>query len=189
MREKLLEVIFIILALVFAAVGYDLREMVSAGFRPTSGRPEDLRVVSWNVGGAGGYGGRSLTDEYLPHIAGVLKKLNADLILLQEVASSDQVRRLSRQLGGAVGNDNIGGRRPSVGNPGTARPSANPGRISAWLRRPGGLIPVPRHSAGSGDEHPCGSFFGQSAQLAYRAITGRSHELEFRSFENNGRRS
>jgi len=100
MREKLLEAIFIILALVFAAGGYDLPEMVSAGFRPTSGRPDDLRIVSWNVGGAGGYGGRPLTNEYLSHIAAALKMLDADLILLQEIASTDQVRRLSRQLGG-----------------------------------------------------------------------------------------
>ena len=100
MREKILEAVFIILALVFAAGGYGIPKMGAAGFHPVPGRPDDLRVVSWNVGGAGGYGGRSLTDEYLPHIAGVLKKLNAELILLQEVASTDQVRRLSRRLGG-----------------------------------------------------------------------------------------
>ncbi|CAB1079471.1 hypothetical protein JY97_00785 [Alkalispirochaeta odontotermitis] len=116
MREKILEIIFIILALVFAAGGYDMHKMVSAGFRPTSGRPDDLRIVSWNVGGAGGYGGRSLTDEYLPHIADVLKKLNADLILLQEVASPDQVRRLSRRLEGhwAVITSTGGGRQLAI---------------------------------------------------------------------------
>lgn len=100
MREKILETIFIVLAIAFAAGGFGIDRLGAGGYQPAARHPDDLRLVSWNVGGAGGYGGRSLTDEFLPHIAAVLKKLNADLILLQEVASARQVRRLSRLVEG-----------------------------------------------------------------------------------------
>ena len=100
MREKILEIVFIVLAIVFAAGGYGIHRLGTVSYHPATRHPDDLRIVSWNVGGAGGYGGRSLTNEYLPHVAAVLKKLNADLILLQEVASARQARRLSRKLEG-----------------------------------------------------------------------------------------
>ena len=100
MREKILEIVFIALALVFAAGGYGMHRLGAVGFHLAPRQPDDLRIVSWNVGGAGGYGGRSLKNEFLPHIAAVLKELNADLILLQEVASPHQVQRLTRKLGG-----------------------------------------------------------------------------------------
>lgn len=100
MREKILEIVFIVLAVVFAASGYGIHRLGAVSYQPATRHPNDLRIVSWNVGGAGGHGGRSLKNEFLPHIAAVLKKLNADLILLQEVASSYQAQRLSRILGG-----------------------------------------------------------------------------------------
>ena len=100
MREKILEIVFIVLAIVFAAGGYGIHRLGTVSYHLATRQPDDLRIVSWNVGGAGGYGGRSLKNEFLPHIAAVLKELNADLILLQEVASPHQVQRLSRKLGG-----------------------------------------------------------------------------------------
>ena len=100
MREKILEIIFIVLAIAFAAGGFGIHKLGAGSYQPAARHPDDLRIVSWNVGGAGGYGGRSMNNEYLPHVAAVLKKLDADLILLQEVASARQARRLSRVLEG-----------------------------------------------------------------------------------------
>jgi endonuclease/exonuclease/phosphatase family metal-dependent hydrolase len=100
MREKILEIIFIVLAVVFAAGGYGIYQPRGGGYHLTTRQPGDLRIVTWNVGGIGGYGGRSLNEERLHHIAAVLNKLNADLILLQEVASAHQGQRLRRMLDG-----------------------------------------------------------------------------------------
>jgi len=97
MREKILEFVFIALAIVFAAGGYGIHRLGTVGYHLATRQPDDLRIVSWNVGGAGG---RSLNSGDLPHIAAVLKKLNADVILLQEVAAAHQVQRLSRMLDG-----------------------------------------------------------------------------------------
>ena len=100
MREKGLEIIFIALSVVFAAGGYGIHQLGTGSYQPAPHRSDDLRIVSWNVGGADGMGGHSLNDEYVPHIAAVLKRLNADLMLLQEVASAHQVQHLRRLLNG-----------------------------------------------------------------------------------------
>ena len=100
MREKMLEILFVVLTIVFAATGYSLHQWNRHNYQLTDRNPDDLRIVSWNVGGAGGHGGRSLDNQFLHHVATVLKELDADLILLQEIAYEKQVSRLSRMLGG-----------------------------------------------------------------------------------------
>jgi endonuclease/exonuclease/phosphatase family metal-dependent hydrolase len=100
MREKMLEILFVVLTIVFAATGYSLHQWNRQSYQLTNRNPNDLRIVTWNVGGAGGHGGRSLDNQFLPHVATVLKELDADLILLQEIAYEKQVYRLSRMLGG-----------------------------------------------------------------------------------------
>jgi endonuclease/exonuclease/phosphatase family metal-dependent hydrolase len=100
MREKLLEILFIVLTIVFAATGYSLHQWNRHSYQLTDRHSDDLRIVTWNVGGAGGHGGRSLDNQVLHHVATVLKELDADLILLQEIAYEKQISRLSRMLGG-----------------------------------------------------------------------------------------
>jgi endonuclease/exonuclease/phosphatase family metal-dependent hydrolase len=100
MREKMLEILFVVLTIVFAATGYSLHQLNRPSYQLTKRNPNDLRIVTWNVGGAGGHGGRSLDNQFLPHVASVLKELDADLILLQEIAYEKQVSRLSRRLDG-----------------------------------------------------------------------------------------
>jgi endonuclease/exonuclease/phosphatase family metal-dependent hydrolase len=100
MREKVLEILFVVLTIVFAATGYSLHQWNRHSYQLTKRNPNDLRIVTWNVGGAGGHGGRSLDNQFLPHVAAVLKELDADLILLQEIAYEKQVSRLGRMLGG-----------------------------------------------------------------------------------------
>ena len=100
MHEKSLEIVFIVLSVLFAAGGYGFYQMEAESYKLTALDPNTLRIVTWNVGSAGGYGGRSLRNGHLPHIAGVLKKLNADVILLQEITSDYQVGRLRDMLDG-----------------------------------------------------------------------------------------
>ena len=100
MREKSLEIVFIILGMVFAAVGYGFHQLGTESYRLTTRDPETVRIVTWNVGGGGGYGGRSLPDEHVSHIGGVLNKLDADVILLQEITSAYQVQQLKHVLTG-----------------------------------------------------------------------------------------
>ena len=99
MRDKLLEVIFIILAVAFGIAGYRIHPPDAGSYRLAPRQSDELRIVTWNVGNAGGHSGQSLRTEYLPHIGTVLKKLNADLMLLQEVSTFDQAQRLRRILG------------------------------------------------------------------------------------------
>jgi endonuclease/exonuclease/phosphatase family metal-dependent hydrolase len=100
MREKILEIVFILFSVMFALSGYGIPQFGPDNYELVTRRPGEFRMVTWNVGGAGGYGGRSLEDKYVPHIAAALKKLDADLILLQEVASAGQLRHLTRLMGG-----------------------------------------------------------------------------------------
>ncbi len=100
MREKSLEIVFVILSIVFAAVGYGFHQTGIESYRLMPRKPGSLRIVTWNVGGAEGYGGHPLRDEHLVHIGGVLKKLNADVILLQEITSAYQVQQLKHLLTG-----------------------------------------------------------------------------------------
>jgi len=100
MREKMLEILFVVLTIVFAATGYGLHQWGQHSYQLKKRNPNDLRIVTWNVGGAGGHGGRPLENQFLFHVAAVLKELDADLILLQEIAYEKQVDRLSRLLDG-----------------------------------------------------------------------------------------
>jgi endonuclease/exonuclease/phosphatase family metal-dependent hydrolase len=100
MREKLLEIFFVVLTIVFAATGYGLHQWGRHSYQLTKRNPNELRIVTWNVGGAGGHGGRPLENQFLSHVANVLKELDADLILLQEIAYEKQVDRLIRLLDG-----------------------------------------------------------------------------------------
>lgn len=100
MREKSLEITFIFFSVVFALYGYGIPQFGPDNYKLVARRPEEFRMVTWNVGGVGSHGGRSLEDKYIPHIAAALKNLNANLILLQEVASAGQLQHLTRLMGG-----------------------------------------------------------------------------------------
>ena len=100
MRDKLLEIFFVALTIFFAVAGYGLHQSERHSYQLTSRNPDGLRIVTWNVGGTGGNGGRSLDNQFLPHVSSVLKELDADLILLQEIAHENQIHRLIRMLDG-----------------------------------------------------------------------------------------
>ncbi|UCD78943.1 MAG: endonuclease/exonuclease/phosphatase family protein [Desulfobacterales bacterium] len=99
MREKALEIVFLVLALGFAVAGYGLYRPLKTAYYPIEPDPKGLRIVTWNIGGAGGKTIELPEDKFLSHIAGVLAELDADVVLLQEVAGSRQAHRLSRLLG------------------------------------------------------------------------------------------
>ena len=144
MREKMLEILFVVLTMVFAVTGFGLHQLGRHSYQLTTRNPNGLRIVTWNVGGAGGNGGRALDNQLLPHVATVLKELNADLILLQEIAYEDQVYRLSRMLDGKWETmiSNGGGRSVAIlGQRGRLDPRIDPENkysgLAASYRSPG----------------------------------------------------
>ena len=74
----MLEILFVVLTIVFTVTGYGFHQLGRHSYQLTKRNPNGLRVVTWNVGGAGGHDGRSLENQFLPHVANVLKRLDAD---------------------------------------------------------------------------------------------------------------
>ena len=144
LREKALEILFVVLTIVFTVTGYGLHQWGRNGYHLTQRNPNGLRIVTWNVGGSGGKYGRPLENQFLPHIAVVLKELDADLILLQEIAYENQVHRLNRMLAGKWETmvSNGGGRSVAIlGQRGRLHPLNGPnkqnGGMAAAYRAPG----------------------------------------------------
>jgi endonuclease/exonuclease/phosphatase family metal-dependent hydrolase len=98
MDERLLEVVLLLLAIFCAVLGYGRIGVGNKHYEPAPHDRTGLRVVTWNVGGMHD-GGRPMTDDRLSHVAQVLHALDADLILLQELASKVQVEQLRDYLG------------------------------------------------------------------------------------------
>ena len=88
-----------LLAVVLAWVGYGNLEVGTPDFDIQEREEGVLRVVTWNVGGSSGHGGRALQDEHLEDVATVLRELQPDLGFLQEVANERQGERLRKRLG------------------------------------------------------------------------------------------
>ena len=121
MREHLLEIVLFTAAAGFAMLGFTVDEGSGRGYVPGPRDPRGLRVVTWNVGGARDHG-RSMPDEHVGHVASVLRELNADLVLLQEVRHAGQVEQVVTALDG----------------PWVALTSRGPGRLVA-LCKPRGI--------------------------------------------------
>ena len=68
-------------------------------FQPELRAPGGLRVMSWNVGTGMDAGAEGLRNEDLEHVASVLEALDPDLVFLQELTGSFQLRGLSELLG------------------------------------------------------------------------------------------
>jgi len=104
-----------------------------------------LRVISWNVGGAGGEDGHPLADASIPAVAETLTELGPDLVLLQEMASASQVYALVDALGDGwtfvVGRE--GGRRlAALSFGGELEPFWSEDRCLGVVLRVGGFGPV-----------------------------------------------
>lgn len=70
----------------------------ATAFEPGPRVPGTYRVVTWNVGGAGPNGPVGFQDEAIESVAATLRALDPDLVVLQEVADREQLRRLERAL-------------------------------------------------------------------------------------------
>lgn len=101
-REALVELALFALALACALFGYGLPRFGRDAYTPREREPGELRIVTWNVGGAAGRSGSPLREEHLPEVAETLRELDADLVLLQELASLGQLGRLQQRLGDSV---------------------------------------------------------------------------------------
>jgi endonuclease/exonuclease/phosphatase family metal-dependent hydrolase len=98
-REAWLEVVLFAAAAGASLAGHGLPELGATGFEPAERDAGVVRVVTWNVGGAVGGEVHALPDQELEHVAGVLAALDADVVALQELASSRQARALADALG------------------------------------------------------------------------------------------
>ena len=97
MRGRLPEAAFIILAVLFAVWGYRTPADPTSAFVLRDKPDHLMRVVTWNIGQAGG---ESASQESIGHVSTVLQSLNADMILLQEVPGANSAGRLRNSLGG-----------------------------------------------------------------------------------------
>lgn len=100
--EPLLEGLLYLLMAGCLLLGHGWPELGGSGFEAGPKPGEALRIVTWNVGGAGGAddsGGHPLEEESIPTVVATLQDLKPDLVVLQEVASRGQLDRLLRGLG------------------------------------------------------------------------------------------
>ena len=98
--EAIGEVVLLTMSAAFASLGYAWLDADHQGYEPGPRDPATLRVVTWNVGGAGDRDGVPLDDEWIPNVAETLEKLDADLAFLQELAGPSQLDDLLGRLGG-----------------------------------------------------------------------------------------
>jgi endonuclease/exonuclease/phosphatase family metal-dependent hydrolase len=96
MRQYVPIITFSLLAVVFAMLGYHQPPLPSSGFDPDRRIEKRFRVVSWNIGQAGG---KPSNAEIIEHVAHVLQSLDADLVFLQEVESKKIADQLRKKLG------------------------------------------------------------------------------------------
>lgn len=75
------------------------RSAATGGFALVPPAADVVRVVTWNVGRAKERDGAPLARELEQHVADTLRAIDADVVLLQELADGAQVMRLSRLLG------------------------------------------------------------------------------------------
>jgi endonuclease/exonuclease/phosphatase family metal-dependent hydrolase len=99
MAPRGLEISFAVLAVALALAGYRSAAEEAGSFRLPPRDGHGLRVLTWNLGGSGEGVGRPLDEKHLGHVVRVLKEVDADLVLLQELQSAAQARRLRQWLG------------------------------------------------------------------------------------------
>ena len=97
MRGRLPETALVILAVLFALWGYRKPADPTSAFVLRDKPDYLMRVVTWNIGQAGG---ESASWEIISQVSRVLQSLNADMILLQEVPGADSAGRIGNSLGG-----------------------------------------------------------------------------------------
>ncbi len=88
-----------LLALAFAWLGAYLERPTAAEDAFAARDPGGLRVLTWNIGGSAGDSGRPLDDAHLQHVADVLRELDPDVAVLQELQGTEQLERLRNLLG------------------------------------------------------------------------------------------
>ncbi len=99
LRELLLEMTLLLVAIGFFLLGHGIPGVAPTDFEPPQRSDDIYRAVTWNVGGPQGEFGHPLQEEDIEHVANVLLELSPDICFLQEVEGRSQVRELVRALG------------------------------------------------------------------------------------------
>lgn len=85
-------------SLVLFLVGFSFDGTTGSQWQPSPRQESLLRLVTWNVGGSTDEGGVRLRGEHLQHVADVLRRIDADLVVLQEVRDRGQLQELLELL-------------------------------------------------------------------------------------------
>ncbi len=99
-REPVWEALLYLGALLFFLRGYGVPFASAPPYEPGVRAAHVVRIATWNVGGASGGANHALRAEHVDHVAGVLRALDPDVVVLQEVGSHSSFRRLRDALGG-----------------------------------------------------------------------------------------
>ena len=95
-RERAIEGVLWVLAVVLALAGRDPSHDLSHGYDPAERDADGLRVVTWNIGAGDG---SSLAMSDVDHVAATLRALDGDIVFLQEVSHSEQLQAILEGLG------------------------------------------------------------------------------------------
>lgn len=86
------------LAALFLGLAQDWGALLP-GFEPAPRTDAELRVVSWNLGGASGGEPHGFQEESLESVVQTLRACAADLVFLQEIGDEELLARLVGELG------------------------------------------------------------------------------------------
>ncbi|BBM85485.1 endonuclease/exonuclease/phosphatase family protein [Candidatus Uabimicrobium amorphum] len=94
------EIILWLLAITMGIYSYTSREVINKNYQFSKTHKQDLRIITWNVGGSTGKTGNALRYRSVPRVVNAMKNLQADIVVLQELDSIYQARNISHQLNG-----------------------------------------------------------------------------------------
>ncbi|WP_372366712.1 endonuclease/exonuclease/phosphatase family protein [Candidatus Uabimicrobium sp. HlEnr_7] len=94
------EIVLWSLAIFMGFYSYTSSQITEKHYRFSKMNKQDLRVITWNVGGSSGEKGNALRYEFIPRIVNTIKSLQPDIIFLQELVGRHQAESISYQLRG-----------------------------------------------------------------------------------------
>ena len=164
----------------FLLLGFAFETSSQTSWQPHARQASEFRLVTWNVGSSTKDAGVRLRDEHIDHVAEVLRGIDADLVVLQELRDRGQLQQLLLQLPAGARAHHTRGR------------DGRPVSILAWRgsltrhRLPGGLA-VRYQSAVFGSIIVVGVHADPFSAKARNALLGRVVQVLEADFEGQPR--